>query len=154
MGSILGWYKWMGIVIGVVSFLFWYVKGGGLVVFKFYYCLMFWIILGLVVIMGYFGGNFIYGVDYLIKYVLGLIVVLLGGSLELIVVGINIIDFDLVMVYDKVIKFIFLEKCFFCYNEDKSKGGLVMFIVEGLQEGGNKGYVIVVGKVMDSEVWK
>ncbi|MEZ5044680.1 MAG: c-type cytochrome domain-containing protein [Saprospiraceae bacterium] len=153
-GSTLGWHRWLGVSTGVISLLLWYVKGGNLPVLAKWYRPMLWGTLVLVALTGHLGGNLTHGADYLIKYAPGPIASLLGGGETGTGGTISISDPDSALVYDQVIKPLLAEKCFSCHNEDKTKGGLVMSTVEGLQKGGTKGHTLVAGQPMESEIWK
>jgi uncharacterized membrane protein/mono/diheme cytochrome c family protein len=62
----------------------------------------------------------------------------------------TIANIDSAIIYQDLIQPIFKQKCIGCHNESKTKGGLLMATMEGLQKGGETGAFFIAGDVEQS----
>ncbi|MDN5203692.1 c-type cytochrome domain-containing protein [Fulvivirgaceae bacterium BMA10] len=149
----LFWHKWLGIGLSALAFLAWAMKIGYVKLPKSYASIMMVILVVLVSVTGHLGGNLTHGKDYLLHYAPEFIQNMAGmrgkdiGNQEIPQ------HVDSIVVFEHLIQPVLHKKCGNCHNETKANGGLIMTTIEGLNEGGDNGEVIVGGKSYESELF-
>ncbi len=129
-GSILQWHKWTGVsIVFVTSLIYWFrnlswykgpiAKAGAIITSL---CLIF---------AGHYGATLTHGENFV---------------LEPVMPREKIVPIDQAIVFDHVIKPIFLKKCISCHNPDKLKGKLILGDATSILKGGKTGKLFVAGK--------
>ena len=141
------WHRWLGISVGVLSFVALAAKGEFFALPGPIYKGLLLVMLGLLMATGHLGGNMTHGATYLTEY-------LPFGGKEAVADKKAFNNPDSVFVYADIIHPMLEKRCFECHNEDKANGGLQMHTTELLAKGGDGGPVLVNGKSIDSELFK
>jgi uncharacterized membrane protein len=151
----LFWHQWLGISVGVLALLTWWVKqkrrlpavgqrAGGR-----------WLGLGLLVLIGltgHLGGNLTHGSTYLTAYMPGPMKILFAvpdGLPPKMVLPTHV---DSVVVFKHLVAPMLEANCVSCHNPDKAKGGLDLTSQAAILKGGKGGPAVVPGDVEKSEL--
>lgn len=102
----------------------------------------------LIIITGHLGGSITHGSDYLFKAFSS------NGSSTITTKRVPIPDINEALVYNDVIRPILTAKCYKCHGPDKQKGKLRLDMPDFILKGGKSGFVLVGGKVDESELIK
>lgn len=151
--SHLFWHRWLGIGVGVVGLVAWFLKKGSSSAPNPVYKFSLIALVGMLVWTGHLGGNMTHGATYLTEYAPAPIAALLGHSSKKNTKRV-FNNPDSVFVYQDIIQPFLEKRCFECHNEDKANGGLQMHTQELLAKGGDGGPVLAAGKAIDSELFK
>lgn len=141
----LGWHKWLGILLTVVSFTGWYFvrfQTGKKTLLK-------WVNISIVILLfatGHFGGSLTHGPDYLVQNAPAFIknIFVKNDSTGAVKLAQNI-PADSVKVYDALVYNILETKCISCHNPDKKNGGLVITDKMLFSKGGDTGPALAPG---------
>ena len=145
--SHLFWHRWLGISVGVLSFIALAVKSDIIAIPEGVYKIGLLGMLGLLMATGHLGGNMTHGASYLTEY-------LPFGSSPKAPAQKAFNNPDSVFVYQDLIQPMLKKRCFECHNQDKDNGGLQMQTADLLGKGGDGGPVLTSGKAIDSELFK
>lgn len=126
----LQWHKWAGVsIVFIPSIIYWsrnapwyrepIAKSGAIITF---FCL---------IIAGHYGATLTHGDNFV---------------LEPIMPKEENVPIDQAIVFDHVIKPIFIKKCISCHNPDKLKGNLILADAKSILKGGKTGKLFVAGK--------
>lgn len=152
----LFWHQWLGISIGVVALLAWWVKHKGLFPAVGYQAGgSQWMVLGLLLLVGltgHLGGSLTHGSAYLTAY--------LPGPLKLIFVVPDKLPpkaplpshLDSVLVYQHLVQPMLEANCLGCHKPGKARGGLDLASEAAMLKGGKSGPAVVPGDTEDSEL--
>jgi uncharacterized membrane protein len=144
--DIVGWHKWMGISVAMVS-LIWYVKEQNIRFVahdKFFSGVLFVLIL----ITGHLGGVLTHGSDYLS----GPLADIFSGDESSKSVFKPVADVQQAALYADLVQPILQSRCYSCHGKNKQKGGLRMDDTLRLMEGGKDGVVIRRGHMENSDL--
>lgn len=152
----LGWHKWMGIILMVLSLLGfaannWKILRPVHVERLNVYLLP--VLLGVIIFTGHLGGNLTHGSTYLTEYAPGFVKKLAGANSQ----GIDpqpITNLDSAVVFRDLVFPVFSAKCKSCHNQDKMKGELNLMAFATAVDGGESGNTIVPGDPESSELIK
>ena len=144
--SIVGWHKWMGISVALVSVL-WYLQERN---FRFVRSLKFLprALFILIMVTGHLGGVLTHGSDYLT----GPLVEIFSDDPSGNSVFIPVADVQEAAVYSDLVQPLLQTKCYSCHGENKQKGGLRMDDTLKLMKGGEDGVVLSPRKAGESEM--
>ncbi len=145
--SHLFWHRWLGVGVGVLSFVALFIKGEWLNLPNIIYKPLLGLMVILLMATGHFGGNMTHGATYLTEY-------LPFGGTEKAAIQQEFNNPDSLIVYRDLIQPMLEKRCYECHNEDKTNGGLQMHTTELLSKGGDGGPVLVSGKAIDSELFE
>lgn len=156
--STLGWHKWLGILVSLISLVLAKVKSSSRLdksIGKFTISQVGLALLLVVIsITGHLGGNLTHGETYLTEYMPDPLKQLLtGGNTEIIETS-KPLEIDSVNMYAHIIQPILETKCQSCHNPSKMKGDLDLTSIEGIEKGGTSGHAIESGKLNKSELYK
>lgn len=150
----LGWHKWMGIALAVVSIVLYVVNVRPLKISLRQVNLMaIPVMLVLLVFTGHFGGNLTHGSQYLTEYAPGFIKTVAGIKPK----GPQpqpVVNLDSAVVFRDLVLPVLQAKCESCHSEEKKKGSLMLTSHPALMRGGESGNTIIAGNVEDSELIK
>ena len=129
-GETLQWHKWTGVsIVFIPSLIYrfrnasWYraplARSGAIITF---FCL---------ILAGHFGATLTHGENFV---------------LEPLMPKEENVPIDQAIVFDHVIKPIFVNKCVSCHNPDKLKGDLILSDAKSILKGGKNGKLFVAGK--------
>ncbi|WP_299547369.1 c-type cytochrome domain-containing protein [Seonamhaeicola sp.] len=149
----LFWHQWLGIVVGVLSFVGWTVKTERLKLGFLSSKVILIVLIILISITGHLGGNLTHGSDYLTAYAPGFIKKAFGNSTSEVALEIPSKP-DSIQVYKHLIQPVLNAKCVSCHGESKSSGNLLLNTQEGILEGGDDGHAITAGKPLESGLFK
>lgn len=144
--AIVGWHKWMGISVALVSVL-WYLQERN---FRFVKSLKF-LSVGLfilIMITGHLGGVLTHGSDYLT----GPLANIFSDDQTSRAVFIPVADVQEAVAYTDLVQPLLQTKCYSCHGRNKQKGGLRMDDTLKLMEGGEDGIVIHPRDAEESEM--
>lgn len=144
--DIVGWHKWMGISVALVS-IAWYLKERNVRFvgnFKFFSGVLF----VLIMITGHLGGVLTHGSDYLS----GPLADIFSDDESSGSVLRPVPDVQEAALYGDLVQPILQSKCYACHGRNKQKGGLRMDDTLRLMEGGKDGVVIQAGNVKESDL--
>ncbi len=144
--DIVGWHKWMGISVALVS-LVWYLQERNA---RFTQSLKFLSagLFVLIMITGHLGGVLTHGSDYLSAPLADIFSN--DGSTN--VQFEPVADVQEAVVYSDLVKPVLQSKCYSCHGKNKQKGGLRMDDSLKMMEGGKDGVVIHPGNVEKSDL--
>ncbi len=145
--SHLFWHRWLGISVGVLSFIALAVKSDIIAIPEGVYKIGLLGMVGLLMATGHLGGNMTHGASYLTEY-------LPFGNSPIATAQKAFNNPDSLFVYQDLIHPMLEKRCFECHNQDKDNGGLQMQTAELLSKGGDGGPVLTNGKAIDSELFK
>ncbi len=148
----LFWHKWMGISLGVMSFLGWAFKADIIPLSKVKSRYFVFILVAVVSVTGHLGGNLTHGSDYLLLYAPDFVKKMAGMETQQKVNDIPAYP-DSIVVFNHLVQPILENKCMSCHNPTKTQGGLLMTI-DGLKKGGETGPAVTPGKAIKSELFK
>jgi uncharacterized membrane protein len=150
--DVLGWHKWLAIVLVIISFALWaWFKWGkehkvittGLMA----------TVLLLITATGHLGGTLTHGERYVYEYAPDFV-----RTQFLVHNGIEPDklpkDADSILVYADLIQPVFDLKCIACHNNDNRSGGLNLTSLDSLLVGSDNGEVLIAGNVPNSEIFK
>jgi len=146
-------HKWLGIALGPISFIGWWIKKGGnrySPVLQSGFNILFIVLLSVV---GHQGANLTHGEVYLTEFAPRPIKKLLGQNEEIALKAISN-NPDSVVVYKELIAPIFEAKCVACHNNEIKRGNLNMSHPDSLLAGGNGGTVLMAGNLLESELFR
>ncbi len=146
-------HKWLGIALGPISFIGWWIKKGSDTyspVLQNGFNILFIILLSVV---GHQGANLTHGEVYLTEFAPSPIKKLLDQNEEITLKKISN-NPDSVLVYKELIAPIFESKCVACHNNEIKRGNLNMSHPDSLLAGGNGGIVLMGGNVEESELFR
>lgn len=151
------WHLWLGITTALFSFLM-FTKLSKTNAIRFlnqvptaFLSVLFFILISLT---GHEGGNITHGEDYLIEPLPNSVKSALGfETFEEKEIVLNDTNWEDALIYEDVIKPILNNKCVSCHNPKKTKGELLLYTPEGIQEGGENGTVILQGNAEKSELF-
>ena len=153
--SALGWHKWMGIFLFVISFLLYAgnvwlkiirpkdIRKANVVLLP--------SLMILVIITGHLGGNLTHGSTYLTEYAPQFVKKLAGHHSK----GIQpvaVTNIDSAVVFRDLVYPVLEEKCQGCHNQEKRKGDLTLTAFTDIMAGGESGNAIIPGKADESEM--
>jgi uncharacterized membrane protein/mono/diheme cytochrome c family protein len=138
----LNLHKWLGIGVAVIALAQYYIYYKQLHKFKMAAA---FILLGLVMVAGHFGGTLTHGEGYL---TMGLL------NKKEVVKRKSIANIQEALVYQDVVQPILEQKCYSCHADAKQKGGLRLDNQEWMLKGGEDGIVLRPGNLEGSEIYK
>lgn len=144
--TIVGWHKWMGISVALVSVV-WYLQERN---FRFVLSLKF-LSVGLfilIMITGHLGGVLTHGSDYLS----GPFANIFSNDTISSMAFTPVADVQEAIVYNDLVRPMLQNKCYSCHGTNKQKGGLRMDDTLSLMEGGKDGIVIEPHDADESEM--
>ena len=129
-GETLQWHKWAGVsIVFIPSIIYWFrnaswyrapvARSGAIITF---FCL---------ILAGHYGATLTHGDNFV---------------LDPIMPKQENVPIDQAIVFDHVIKPIFIKKCISCHNPDKLKGNLILADAKSILKGGKTGKLFVAGK--------
>ena len=129
-GETLQWHKWAGVsIVFIPSLIYWFrnsswyraplARSGAIITF---FCL---------ITAGHFGATLTHGDNFV---------------LEPLMPREENVPIDQAIVFEHVIKPIFIKKCISCHNPDKLKGNLILADAKSILKGGKTGKLFVAGK--------
>jgi uncharacterized membrane protein len=150
--EVLGWHKWLGITLVIISFSLWaWFKWGNKN--KFITSSLMATVLLLITITGHLGGTLTHGDRYVYEYAPDFIrdQFLTNNGIVL-----NQLpkDADSIVLYADLIRPVFNQKCISCHNNNNRSGGLNLTHLDSLLQGGDNGDVVIAGNVLKSEIFK
>lgn len=157
--SLLGWHKWLGIAVAVISLLLWIIrKLSGATQF---YFLKKWNLplAGVMVLLlsaaGHYGGSLTHGSDYLTQAMPESLRKLTGAGAVATASAMPVIEqVSEAQVYQDIVQPILSQRCYSCHNTEKQKGGLRLDDSTLLAKGGEHGAVLKPGAPLQSELFK
>ncbi|MEX2231612.1 MAG: c-type cytochrome domain-containing protein [Cyclobacteriaceae bacterium] len=144
--TLVGWHKWMGISVALVSIL-WYFQERN---FRFTRSLKYLSggLFVLIMITGHLGGVLTHGSDYLT----GPLADIFSDDPSVNSVFMPVADVQEAVVYTDLVQPLLQAKCYSCHGRNKQKGGLRMDDTLNLTKGGDDGVVIKPHDPDDSEM--
>lgn len=152
----LFWHQWLGISIGVVAFIAWWVKHKkrlNVAVYK--ATTSQWMVLGMLLLIGFtghLGGNLTHGSTYLTAYMPAPMKLIFAVSDSLPPKAVVPTHIDSVVVFKHLVEPMLETKCVSCHNPDKAQGGLVLTSEAAILKGGKGGPAIAPGDLKESEL--
>ena len=141
----LGYHKWMGISVAVVSIIGYWFADKSLSKIKNVITI---VLLFMIIITGHLGGTLTHGDGFLTK---GLFVTELDSSHS---ARKTIPNVQEAIVYADIIQPIFTDKCGSCHSAKKQKGGLRLDGQDWIIKGGKEGKEFISGNPDGSEIYK
>ena len=150
--NILGWHKWLAIVLVIISFGLWAWLVWGNKNKKITTGLMASVLL-LITVTGHLGGTLTHGERYIYEYAPDLI-----RNQFLVNNGIVIEDLgqdpDSIFLYSDLIQPVLNQKCISCHNNENKSGGLNLTHLQALLEGGDNADLLIAGNALKSELFR
>jgi uncharacterized membrane protein/mono/diheme cytochrome c family protein len=146
--TIVGWHKWMGISLALISVLL-YAKGKNIRLIKKVKFLSVALFI-MIMITGHLGGLLTHGSDYLT----GPLMDVFGNEKTATTLIKPVANVQQAVAYAEVIKPILQTRCYSCHGPNKQKGGLRMDDSMKLLKGGKDGIVINLHNADSSEMIK
>ena len=134
------WHKWSGIVLALLSYLFFLGYKRVLAMKPLFFTIV-WLLPLLAIVVGHAGGNITHGSEYLLE---PMAKARTRGP----------VDLAKANVFEAAIQPILEDKCVSCHSEQKTKGGLILSSLAAFEKGGRHGVAFKLGDVENSLLWK
>lgn len=149
----LFWHKWLGISVGVLALLAWWVKHRQQASAKQGFSLALALALVLLLsITGHLGANLTHGSDYLTAYLPATLKTWFNAGPQQDKTPALPPHVDSVLVYQHLVQPLLEARCVSCHNPGDARGGLLLTSREAMLKGGSSGPAIVPGNVKKSEL--
>lgn len=152
----LFWHQWLGITVGALALLAWWVKQKRLIpVAEHQASASHWLVLALLLLIGltgHLGGNLTHGSTYLTAYMPAPLKMLFAVSDSLPKKTVLPAKLDSVVVFSHLVAPLLEANCLSCHQAGKAKGGLDLASPDAILKGGKSGPAVVPGDVEKSEL--
>lgn len=154
--SLLFWHQWLGISIGGLALLAWWLKQNqrfNRIIYKARASQWVVVVVLLVIgITGHLGGNLTHGSTYLTEYMPAPVKSIFGTNVSLAPKSVLPANVDSVLVFQHLVQPMLNAKCVSCHNPDKARGDLLLDSQAGILKGGKSGAAITPGDWEKSEL--
>ncbi len=151
--NLLFWHKWLGIGIGILSFVTWGIKKNYIKLFQGASLMALVLLSVTILVTGHLGGNLTHGSDYLFEYAPNFVKKVVGIKTGKELKSTIPRNLDSLVIFEHLVQPVIEEKCSRCHNQMKKNGGLLLTSKEGFLKGGNSGPIIVPGNAQESEIF-